>query len=308
MKTLKKIGELALINIFKKKYKTYKHTIIGIGDDSAVIESSKKGEFILFTCDTVVEGTHFRLNKSTAFQVGWKAMGAGISDIAAMGGKPKCAVVSMAMPSCVSIKYVNDLIKGMAAVGSLFGVDIVGGDTVSSHEGIIITVSVIGDVKRKNLVLRSGAKVGDKILVTGVLGGSILKKQFNFIPRINESNWIVNNAKIHSMMDITDGLSLDLHRIASASKVGALLNENSIPISKDALKFKEPLQCALNDGEDFELLFTMSDPDKLLKKWPYKDVKLTVIGEITKRRGLIEIIDKFGVKKQIHPKGYEHFK
>jgi thiamine-monophosphate kinase len=308
MKKVKDIGEIKLIEIFRKTYKCKKNTYLGIGDDAAIIKSPKKDELILFTCDTLVSDVHFILKETTGFDVGWKAMGAGISDIAAMGGYPRNAIVSLALPSYISMDYVNKLIKGMNKAASKFGVDIVGGDTVSSRKETVVTVSVIGTVLKNKLVLRGGAKNGDKILVTGTLGGSIFKKQFNFIPRVKESNWLVGNGRINAMMDITDGLSLDLQRLVTESKSGALLYEKCIPISKDAEKLKNPLAHVMNDGEDFELLFTSSDSVSLLEKWPFKDVKLSVIGEITKQKGRIEIKKGNGKIEAIIPKGYEHFK
>lgn len=308
MKKLRDIGELKLIEKFRSIYKIAKHTIKGIGDDAAVIKISGRNELLLFTCDTLVEGIHFLMPDTAGFKIGWKAMGAGLSDIAAMGGEPVSAVISLAMPSGTDAKFVNELIKGINSLAHRFSVDIVGGDTVSSPKAIVISVSVIGIAPREKVVFRSGAKVGDKILVTGALGGSIFKKQFNFIPRIKEAQWLTLHGRINAMMDITDGLSLDLYRLITKSKVGAKLWKESIPISADAYKTENAFESALNDGEDFELLIVTSDPEKLIKKWKNKNVPLTVIGEITRERGKIKLINKYGKTKRIIPRGYEHFK
>lgn len=308
MKKVRDIGEIKLIENFMAIYKSSAHTIVGIGDDAAVIQGTARNKSILFTCDTLVEGIHFPKNFRCGYSIGWKALGAGLSDIAAMGGTPVSALVSLAVPSSARIDFIEDLIKGIESLAGRFSVDISGGDTVSSPHGIVITVSVIGTVNRGKEVKRSGARCGDKILVTGRLGGSIYGKQFNFIPRIKEAQWLVKHGRIHAMMDITDGLSLDLFRLVTASESGAVLYEESIPISKDAFKTTNPLESALSDGEDFELLAVTSDHEKLLKKWKNKKVPLTLIGEITKNTRKIELLDKKGKRTRLAPHGYEHFK
>lgn len=295
MKRIKDIGELKLIEKFKARYKIARHTMVGIGDDTAVIKMPGMKKLVLFTCDTLVEGVHFLRKKASGYEIGWKALGAGLSDIAAMGGTPTSALVSLAMPAGVKVGFVDGLISGMNSLAKRFNVDIAGGDTVCSPRAIVITVAVVGTVSRKDLVLRSGARVGDKILVTGALGGSIFRKQFNFIPRIKEAHWLVTHGKINAMIDITDGLGIDLYRLIKASQVGAILYKDEIPISKDAYRTKDPLRSALADGEDFELLITTKDARKLLNR----KVPLTVIGEITGDTGKIE---------NLKPEGYEHFK
>ena len=171
------------------------------------------------------------------------------------------------MPSNMKIFFVNNLIKGICDAAKLCNVDVVGGDTVSSPSILVISVSVIGRVSRKNLVFRKGARVGDKILVTGRLGGSKIRKQFDFIPRIKEAQWLVKNGKINSMMDITDGLLIDLKKILNINNVGAILYKDKIPISKDAIDSADPLARALSDGEDFELLVISRFGEALIKKW-----------------------------------------
>lgn len=298
MKKLKDIGELKLIEKFMARYKVARHTIVGIGDDSAVVRMPGTKELLLFTCDTLVEGIHFPTRKISGYKIGWKALGTGLSDIAAMGGIPVSALVSLAVPAKVEEGFVNGLIRGINSLARRFNVDIVGGDTVSSPKAIVITIAVVGTVSRKKLVLRSGAKAGDKIFVTGALGGSIFKKQFNFTPRIVEAQRLVSHAKINSMIDITDGLSMDLYRLITASQVGAILYKEAIPISRDAYKTKDPLRSALCDGEDFELLITSKD----------ERIPFNIIGEITRDRGRLVLIDKNGRIERLKLQGYEHFK
>lgn len=294
-KKLKDIGELKLIEMFKAAYKTERHTIVGVGDDAAVLRIPGARELLLLTCDTLVEGVHFTMKDTSGYQIGWKALGAGLSDIAAMGGRPVSTIVSLALPAGIKVSFTDGFTEGMNSLARRFNVDIVGGDTVSSPNAIVITVAVNGIVSKKNLVLRRGARVGDKILVTGSLGGSRYGKQFKFVPRIKEAQWLVRHGRINAMIDITDGLGIDLYRLINASRVGAVLYKEAIPISKDAYRTKDPLKSALYDGEDFELLLTTKDADKLFNK----RVPLTVIGEITGARGRI---------KNLKHGGYEHFK
>lgn len=308
MKKLKNIGELKLVKKFRDKYKSAKHTLVGIGDDAAVISIPDRKRLLLFTCDTLVEGVHFIKRDVTGFDIGWKALGAGLSDIAAMAGEPVSALVSLAMPPNTDISFVNGLIQGMNLLANRFGVDIVGGDTVSSPKTIVISIAVIGVAERRKLTLRSGAKIGDKILVTGTLGGSMTRKQFNFIPRIKEAQWLTLNGRVNAMIDITDGLSLDLHRLITESKVGARLYKESIPISIDAYRTKDPFKSALTDGEDFELLIATPDAERLIKKWKNNKMPLTIIGEITEERGKIKLVGRNGKVKKITLQGYEHFK
>lgn len=308
MRKLKDIGELKLIEKFRAKYKIAKHTIIGIGDDSAVIKIPNKKKLLLFTCDTLVEGIHFQKEEATGYQIGWKLLGAGLSDIAAMGGIPISAIISLGLSPGTKIIFVDDLIRGINSLANRFRMDIVGGDTVSSPKAVVISVAVIGAVSKKNLMLRSGAMAGDKILVTGRLGGSRFGKQFNFIPRIKEAQWLVSHAKVNAMMDITDGLSIDLYKLITASKVGALIYKEKIPISNDAYRTPDPLKSALSDGEDFELIITTAYAERLLKKWKNPKVPLTIIGEITKEKGEMRIMDKNGRIEDLIPQGYEHFK
>lgn len=308
-KTIKSLGELGLIQEYARQYKISSRVVVGIGDDAAVIKA-KTGKNLVFTTDCLIEDVHFSRKEVSPYQIGWKAIGASLSDIAAMAASPVAGVISIGIPSKTSIGYVRAIRKGMIAISKRYKLDIVGGDTVKSSNKLFISVAIIGEIKKKDVLLRSGAKVGDKIVVTGRLGGSRFNKHYSFCPRVKEAQWLLKNSRPNSLMDITDGLGLDLYRIVSSSKVGARLCSESIPISKDAYKnSKNSIKNALEDGEDFELLFTVSKRKvtQLLKKWPFRKVPLTVIGEITKKKERIEIVDKNGNIKIIKPKGYEHF-
>ena len=301
---IKDIGEIKLIKRLSKGFRLDNSVVKGSGDDTAVLKWTKD-KYLLFTCDMVIEGVHFDLKKATPFQAGWKALGRNISDIAAMGGLPKYAVVSLAIDPDIKISVADGICKGLKSIADRFGVNIVGGDMAESKK-IMIDVSLIGQVNKKHLVLRSGAKKGDLILATGTFGGSIKGKQLDFIPRIKESQRVVKNFKINSMIDVSDSLALDLYRIIHSSGVGATLYEENIPLSKDAGSIKD----ALYDGEDYELLFTTGpkETERLLRSnFSKSGTRLSLIGEITDKKYGYRILRKSGKEEFLRAKGYTHF-
>ncbi|MDP3790842.1 MAG: thiamine-phosphate kinase [Candidatus Omnitrophota bacterium] len=301
---IKNIGEIELIKRLAKNFRLDNSVVKGSGDDTAVLKWDKNN-YLLFTCDMTIEDVHFKLTKATPFQIGWKALARNISDIAAMGGVPKHAVVSLGIHSGLDVSIADGICKGLKAAADGFGVNIVGGD-MSESKKIVIDVSLIGQAKKKNLALRSGAKPGDLILVTGSFGGSIRGKHLNFMPRVRESQDIVNNFKVNSMIDVSDGLALDLYRIMKASRVGSCIYEESIPLSRDAVSLKN----ALYDGEDYELLFTMGakEAEKLLRRnFSKAGTRISLIGEITDKKYGYKIIREKGKEEGIKVKGYTHF-
>ena len=245
MTTIRDIGEFGLITQIRRQLRS-RH----IGDDCAVLPGTTPGYRLLYTCDPVVEGVHF-LPATPARQVGWKAMARNLSDIAAMSGQPRWAVVSLGLRANTSARYVRELYAGMTAVARRFGCEIVGGDTTHVRREQFVVVTLIGEVERNRLVLRSGAKPGDAVFVTGKLGGSRAGKHLRFMPRIKEARWLTEHFHIHSMLDISDGLASDLRRLTEASGVGVDIVGRQVPRTGS-------LQAALTDGEDFELLFTAS--------------------------------------------------
>ena len=301
---IRDLGEIELIKRLSKSFRLDSSVIKGPGDDTAVIKWTKD-KYLLFTCDMVIEGVHFTAGKATPFQIGWKALGRNISDIAAMGGVPKYAVVSLGISPQLDISVADGICKGIKVIADRFGVSIVGGDMARSKK-IVMDISLIGEVEKKKLVLRSGAKVGDVIFVTGSLGGSIKGKHLSFLPRVREARNILKRFRIHSMIDISDGLAIDLKRIIDASNVGACVYEESVPLSKDALKIEN----ALYDGEDYELLFTV-DPrtaEKLLKSnFSRIGTRVSIIGEITDKIYGYSIIREDGKEEKLKVKGYLHF-
>lgn len=300
---LQSIGEFGLINRLARDIRTDKSVVVGVGDDAAVLEYSKK-EYLLLTCDMLVEDVHF-LRKAKSEDIGWKAVCCSVSDIAAMGGEPKWLVVSIGAPKSLKLEYLDGIYRGIKKAVSRFNINIVGGDTVSS-EKVVIDVAMIGSVKKNNLVLRSGAKIGDAIFVTGSLGNAVKSgKHLKFTPRLKESQVLVNNFKINSMMDISDGLAGDLGHILEMSKVGAIIYEKYIPKAKGA-----SLDSALSEGEDFELLFTASKNEarRIMKNFRrFCKTKISYIGEIIKPGFGFMMIGKDKRIVQVRLKGFNHF-
>ena len=217
MKKISGINELEIIESLKRKVKNRNSVIKGIGDDAAVIKY-QKGKYMLFTTDMIVEGVHFRVGSANYYQIGRKGLAVNISDIAAMGGLPKYALISLGLPRTLSRKAVDEIISGIVSLAKEYNIDIVGGDTVRS-KAVTINIALVGEVKKKHLVLRNTAKEQDLIFVTGSLGNTRTYKQFNFIPRVQEAQGLIAKFKPTAMIDISDGLALDLKRIADSSYV-----------------------------------------------------------------------------------------
>jgi thiamine-monophosphate kinase len=310
MKTVRQLGEFRLIRELAKDFPLPPRSVrVGVGDDCAVLRTSDPGKYLLYTCDPVVEGVHF-LPTTSAYRVGWKAMARNLSDIAAMGGLPRWAVVSLAVRPNTSVAYVKRLYTGLRAAATRFGCAIVGGDTTHVKHEPFIVVTLIGEVEKANLILRSGARPGDIVWVTGTLGGSRQGRHLSFIPRVTEARWLVGHFGIHSMIDLSDGLSNDLRRLieANGSRISFEIQPSRVPIARTA---HGNLQAALNDGEDFELLFTTSpkDTNALQQQWNRNfSIPLTPIGRVLLHApGTVWLIQDNGTRHQLPAKGYDHF-
>lgn len=253
---------------------------IGIGDDMAQVNVSGDAS-VLLTTDMLLDGVHFELEKCTAEQAGYKAMAASLSDCAAMATVPSCAIVSVALPRDFGEQRIKELYRGMKWAGDLFDCPIIGGDITSWHNPLAISVAMMSKPGNCRPAKRSGARGGDTICVTGTLGCSLRGKHLDFVPRVKEALFIAENFGVNAMMDITDGLVTDLCRLCGASGTGALLEAQQIPVSDAAIDSEDPLAHALNDGEDFELLFTMSASQCSRMMEAGADFKITRIGTIT---------------------------
>jgi thiamine-monophosphate kinase len=237
-------------------------------------------------------------------------MAVSLSDCAAMATVPVAAVVSVALPTGFGEKELKQLHAGIIRAGQKFGCELVGGDITSwkNENPFTISVAMISKKADNEPVRRSGAKIDDCICITGSLGGSGYGKHLEFEPRVKEAIKFAQMVKIHSMIDISDGLSSDLYRICRQSGVGALIDEEKIPISQQAQQTEEPLNSVLNDGEDFELLFTLSQEDCriLFEKWD-ETTSITQIGNITDTKKMqIQMAD--GRIMDLHSEGYDHLK
>ncbi|MCP4265013.1 MAG: thiamine-monophosphate kinase [Candidatus Brocadiaceae bacterium] len=306
------MDEFSFIEWIRSNQKKDKDVIIGIGDDCASININGDKQ-CLVTTDMLVEGTHFELDNNTPEEIGRKSIACSISDIAAMGCSAKYAVVSICFPHETKTKFARELFLGMKNLAEAYKITIIGGDIVSSKKTLVVNVTMYGKNEGLNPIVRSGARVGDSIIVTGSLGGSILGKHLTFVPRLKAGVLLNKKFKINSMIDISDGLAADLNHILEESGVGAILYEDEVPISVDAKKLASKtglsaLHHALHDGEDYELLFTISDKEsrKLLK---YKSfpVRLSIIGHIKKSNGL-KLRNSNGKLEKLKPIGYKHFK
>ena len=291
--------EIEFIKYITKKFRVKPPIVKGIGDDCAVM-SYGKNNYLLLTTDMIIEGTHFS-KKTSGFLIGRKAMAVNISDIAAMGGTPKYALISAGVPRTKGVKFLKELLKGIESISRSFGVAIIGGDTNSSQK-TVISITLLGEVEKKYLIKREGAKIGDFIFVTGVLGEGD-KKHLSFLPRVREARMLVKNFKINSMIDLSDGLSMDLARIAEASGVGARIYKSLIPLSGKSGSIEK----AVFGGEDFELLFTapLKESRKIAKRMG-EDLPITLIGEIVDKKLGVCLIGENGKAEVIKPKGFRH--
>lgn len=287
--TLSRLGEFGLIRRFARVSRAAKDVALGIGDDAAAVLPCGRGRLLLLTCDPVIEGVHFD-SRATPFQIGWKAMARNLSDIAAMGGIPRYALVAASLPTKTPVAKALAIHRGLCAAAGRHGVAIVGGDTSRSLHGIHLTVTLVGEVPRREMVTRTGARVGDLVCVTGSLGGSLAGKHLVFEPRVREARFLASRIHPTAMMDVSDGLASDLERLAEQGGVGFEIHGEALPISsvlrREGLARSREIARAMRDGEDYELLFTISARrlETLRKAWRRRfRLRLTAIGVVRPR-------------------------
>jgi len=280
---------------------------IGIGDDMAQVRVDDSSS-VLITTDMLLDGTHFDLATASLEQAGYKAMAVSLSDCAGMATVPLAAVVAVAMPAGTGTGELKELHAGISRAADKYHCPLIGGD-ITSWQGAgrwAINVAMLSKRSTVSPICRDGARPGDAIYVTGSLGGSGRGRHLEFEPRVDEAVRLVEIAKINAMMDISDGLSTDLNRICRQSGVGAVVEAAAIPISADARVQDDPLGAALNDGEDFELLFTVSAEhgSTLQEQW-MGPVAVTKIGAIVAGSGM-ELRLGDGTCVELKPKGFDH--
>jgi thiamine-monophosphate kinase len=256
-------GEFEFIEWLKGQPRTLGLAAVGVGDDLAVLRWPA-GDLLVVGVDQVLDGVHFDSGVHSPREVGGKVMNRNLSDCAAMACLPVAAVVSAALPRGVGVEYAKQLYLGMKEAAGRFGCEIVGGDTATWEGKLALSVTIMGRTDGVGPVLRAGAQPGDHVYVTGPLGGSILGRHMTFTPRVREARELAATGRVTAMIDLSDGLSRDLAHVCRASRVGAVVDADQVPIHDDAMRLfqqdgVEPLRHALDDGEDYELLLTASE-------------------------------------------------
>ena len=310
--------EKSLIERIRRRVRGGASVVVGIGDDCAVLRVPA-GHQLLVTTDFTLENVHFRREWHPPEVVGWRCLTRGLSDIAAMGGEPRAAFLSMALDRGVPQKWVTRFLAGLLEAADEFRVPLAGGDTAQSAGGIQADIVVVGSVPKGTAVLRSGARPGDQIYVTGELGGSAAaiagmregkvraadyEQHFHPVARVEVGQWLRRKGLASAMIDVSDGLSTDLEHICEESGVGAEIEAAAIPralVGRPARQVSFDL--ALHGGEDYELLFTSAK--KILAK--VAGVAVTRVGRITRERGMVLILQN-GERKRLAAQGWEHFK
>ena len=333
-RTLKALGEAGIIRLIQGKVSQElpSHVKMGIGDDCAVIEISGE-RVVLVTTDTLIEGIHFTAQTLSAEALGWKALAVNISDIAAMGGTPRTAFLSIGVQPEMEISFIESFMAGFKILAEKTGIILAGGDTVESPGCAAITVTLLGDCEPEHVVYRSGARVGDDVWVTGPLGsaagGLFLLQDKEFaardghealirahqkpMPRLEAGKTLAESGVASAMIDISDGIAKDLGHICEQSGVGAVIEEASIPMTRDLLELaaqaeKEALHWALHGGEDYELLFTSSPADKEKVESltaSCRGVPAVKVGTIVPEYGIL--LAKQGRRIPLQSGGYLHF-
>lgn len=299
-------GEFDYIAWLRSRTPAHPRVVLGPGDDCAVLAPPSRP--LLVTTDMLMDGTDFVVSVVGARRAGRKAMAANLSDVAAMAGTPVAAVVAVALPGGSGPAMREELYLGLRDAADEFGVPIVGGDTNSWAGPLVISVTVLGEATGRGPVTRSGARPGDWLVVTGPLGGSILGRHLDFTPRVREALALHAAVELHAMCDVSDGLAADLNHILEESRCGAVLDAAAVPVSPAAVELsgssgKSPLQHALGDGEDFELVFAVApaDGERLLREPPVPG--LVKVGECVEA-GLW--LETNGRREPLAPTGWVH--
>jgi thiamine-monophosphate kinase len=300
-------GEFEYIRWLRRQTPQDPRVRIGPGDDTAALAWPAEAD-CLFTTDMLLEGSCFRLAEAGPRRVGRKAMAVNLSDIAAMAGRPVAAVVSVGLPRQGGRALAEDLYLGIREMADRFATALVGGDTNSWDGPLVISVALLGEATPPGPVRRSGARPGDYLLVTGPLGGSILGKHLDFTPRVHEALQLQQTVLLHAMIDVSDGLSADVFHLCEESGCGAVLRAEAIPVAPAAHQLADgrtPLEHALSDGEDFELVIAVTPEDARLLLWEQSipGITLVHIGECVADGFWLE---EGGQRKPLEPAGYVH--
>jgi thiamine-monophosphate kinase len=314
------LSEKALISRIRRSARRNLGVVTGIGDDCAVLRIPP-GHEALVTTDFTIEGVHFRPEWHPPEVVGRRCLTRGLSDIAAMGGKPVAAFLSLALPRSLPQRYVDSFLEGILSLAKEYEITLAGGDTAESPGGVLADIVVLGSVPKGQAVLRSGAKPGDGIYATGELGGSAdalaelfagrkvhradYPRHFDPVPRIVVGQYLREKRLASAMIDISDGLSTDLTHICEESGVGAEILETAIPRARSGReKTLVNLHHALHGGEDYELLFTARPEKHVLSR--ILGVRVTHIGQVTRPKRIM-LVNQAGRRVKLRAQGWEHF-
>ena len=281
----------------------------GIGDDAAVVHLGRAET--VATADLLIDGVHFHSAEHTPERIGHKALAVNLSDLAAMAAEPRAALVSLVLPRGSDPALAERLIQGMLPLADRHDCPIAGGDTNVADNALIVSVAALGEPTDRGVVRRDGARAGDALFVTGPLGGSLSGKHLDFEPRVAEALELARRFDLHAMMDLSDGLSLDLHRMMSDSDVGAEIDAAWVPITAAAhgramTSGRSALDHALDDGEDFELLFAVAEEDAAaVARLALPSGPPVRSGAVVPPMG-VELIDESGERTRLEPRGFEH--
>jgi thiamine-monophosphate kinase len=298
---------------------------LGMGDDAALLRPTAGYETVL-TCDWFLEGTHFLRDRHPADSVGWKCLARALSDVAAMGGMPRCFLLSLALPRELAGRWLDDFLGGLARAAKRFECPLAGGDTTERSE-VLINITAIGETRRGAALTRNGARPGNLIYVTGRLGEAEmglrllregkkisamdvrLKKHLYPEPRLKVGKWLAEKGLATAMMDLSDGMSLDLKRLCDASGVGAFVHGNKLPVALGGKRDTkgEALNAALHGGDDYELLFTVAGKSNDKIPASGDGVKITRIGEIVHDSG-VQLVDARGHSTPLQGLGWDPFR
>ncbi|NLF70626.1 MAG: thiamine-phosphate kinase [Candidatus Anammoximicrobium sp.] len=304
--------EAAFLSWLRSQVPGHPRLQLGIGDDAAILDLASNSRCVL-TTDMLNDGVDFVWGQCDGRLVGRKSLAVNLSDLAAMAAQPLAALVSLTLPRRDALAVGQQLYQGLLPLADEFDVAIAGGDTGSWDGPLVIGITALGVATERGPLLRSGARPGDAIIVTGSFGGSLLGRHFRFTPRVREALLLNERYRLHAATDVSDGLALDLSHITQESGCGALVEAAAVPIADDAHRLAAadggrttPLEHALGDGEDFELILAAPPEEaaRLLRDQPL-DVPLTRIGTFTAERGL-RIKTPDGRCEPLPPRGYEH--
>jgi thiamine-monophosphate kinase len=304
--------EAQLIAHLRKRLPPHPLLALGAGDDAAVLSLGHSDRYVL-TVDLLSEGIDFRLEEVDPPRIGRKALAVNLSDLAAMASEPMAGVVALALPRKGGMDLAVSLYEGLLPLAERFGVAIAGGDTNSWDGPLVLSVTLVGKVTNRGPLKRSGARPGDRIVVTGSFGGSILGRHLDFEPRVTEALVLADRYELHAGIDVSDGLSIDLAHVAEESGCGAVIQMDDVPVSDDARRLAEQLadgstalDHALCDGEDFELILAVppGEADRMLVEQPV-EVPLTSVGHFVAEPGLW-LADRSGRRRPLQPRGYQH--